>query len=44
MEYAFLIGGIVIGVLFGTIIVAMAAVGSYDRGFEDGSRHFILEP
>jgi hypothetical protein len=44
MEYAFLIAGIVIGILFGTLVVAMASVGSYDRGFEDGRRHFILEP
>ncbi len=44
MDYLFLAAGVVIGVLLGTIVVAFTAVGSYDRGFEDGRRHFILEP
>lgn len=44
VEYLFLAAGVAIGVLLGTIVVAFAAVGSYDRGFEDGSRHFVLTP
>ena len=43
MEYLFLIAGVVIGVLLGTLVVAFSAVGSYDRGFEDGRRHFVLK-
>ena len=35
---------LLIGVILGTIVVALASVGSYDRGFQDGARHFILEP
>ena len=44
MEYMFLSVGVLIGVVLGTIVVALASVGSYDRGFQDGTRHFILEP
>ena len=36
MDYLFLIAGVVIGTLLGLIVVSMAALGSYDRGFRDG--------
>jgi hypothetical protein len=39
MEYLFLIAGLVIGVVFGLIVVAMAAIGSYDRGYSDALMH-----
>lgn len=35
MEYLFLVGGVVIGTVLGVIVVAIAAVGSYDRGYHD---------
>ncbi len=35
MDYAFLIAGVIIGTVLGTIVVAMAAVGSYERGYRD---------
>ena len=39
MEYMFLVGGVVIGVVLGVIVVAMTAVGSYDRGYNDAVMH-----
>jgi hypothetical protein len=35
MEYLYLVGGLVIGVALGLIVIAMAAVGSYERGYRD---------
>ncbi len=31
----FLVAGVVIGVMLGVLVVALAAVGSYDRGYRD---------
>ncbi|HEY6957718.1 MAG TPA: hypothetical protein VI814_02735 [Candidatus Limnocylindria bacterium] len=39
MEYMFLIAGVVIGVVFGVIVVGMTAIGSYDRGYDDAVMH-----
>lgn len=35
MEYLFLVAGVLIGTLVGTVVVAFTAVGSYDRGYHD---------
>ena len=39
MEYLFLVAGVVIGTVLGVIVVAMTAVGQYDRGYNDAVMH-----
>ena len=39
MEYLFLGAGVVIGAILGLIVVAIASVGSYDRGYHDAVAH-----
>lgn len=39
MEYLFLAGGVVIGTVLGLVVVAIASVGSYDRGYNDAVAH-----
>lgn len=36
MDYLFLIVGVVIGTVLGLIVVSMAALGSYERGYRSG--------
>ncbi len=35
MDYLFLIVGLVIGTALGLVVVAFAAIGSYERGYRD---------
>lgn len=43
MEYLFLVGGVVIGAVLGVIVVALAAVGSYERGYHDAVLHRAVQ-
>lgn len=38
MEYLYLIVGVVIGTALGTLVIGIASVGAYDRGYRDASR------